>query len=155
VSEKEEKIGLPCTTSILRVCRKLDLDSVDTIDAIEEEDKDEDECNLHSFASGNLLGGKSMPVNYLHGILYLRYKWTLGDEGEELSLQFVRKWDDEAHKDDHLGHEQEEDLPIPWLAILFVDTAPDGRNRRVDEGGHLVDYERGWNRESWEKVTRL
>jgi hypothetical protein len=35
-----------CAVALLRVCRHLNLNAVDTVDAIKEKDQNEDECNL-------------------------------------------------------------------------------------------------------------
>lgn len=47
---------------------------------------------------------------YLHAILQLCYDWALGDEGKELAAPGEREGNDEGHEDDHLGHQEEEDL---------------------------------------------
>lgn len=62
----------------------------------------------------------------LQAILYLRNEGTLGYKGKELSFDFEREWDDEENKDDHLYHQQKEDLSTVSLArelpTLWMDT---------------------------------
>jgi len=72
---------------------ELDLNTVDTVDAINEENKDKNEGNLHS-------------------ILQFCYKRTLADEGEHFSADSEGKGDDEKHEECHLGHKEDEDKAI-------------------------------------------
>lgn len=44
--------------------------------------------------------------------MYLGDEGVLGDEDEEFSLQVEGHGDDESHKDEHLKHEEGEDLVI-------------------------------------------
>jgi len=81
------------STLLLVGLGELDLDSIDAVHAIDEEDKDEDEGNLHS-------------------ILDFCDEWGLRDEGKHLSADCVWKRDDEEHEEHHLTDEQEEDETV-------------------------------------------
>lgn len=48
----------------------------------------------------------------LQTVLQLCDQWALGHEGKELALDGERHWHDQAHEDDHLGHQKEEDLYV-------------------------------------------
>ena len=47
---------------------------------------------------------------YLHAILELGYYGALRDEREELAAPGERQRDDESTEDEHLRHQEEEDL---------------------------------------------
>lgn len=49
-------------------------------------------------------------ATYLHAILQFGNYRTLRDEGEELAAPCERQRDDESTEDEHLRHQQEEDL---------------------------------------------
>jgi hypothetical protein len=103
---------VPATTVFgRREGRKLNLNTVDAVYAVNEEDKNEDKGNLIQMAQ---LAVFHVPCPddfaYLHSILQFRYYRALGDEREELTAPSEWQWDDESHEDDHLGHQQEEDL---------------------------------------------
>lgn len=47
---------------------------------------------------------------YLQSILQLGYDWALGDESKQLTLDCVRKRDDESHEHGHLEDQEEKHL---------------------------------------------
>lgn len=108
---------------LLRSSRELHLNSVDAINAVDEEDKYEDKCNFQP-------------------ILYFGHNWVLGDEAtqsiggqlgvpahkkrgsttsaagnirKDLALHAKRQRHDEEHEQSHLQHQQDKYL-------LFVKT---------------------------------
>jgi len=72
---------------------ELNLNSVDAVHAVNEENQDEDECNLHS-------------------ILQFCYQWTLAYEGKHLSADGEGEGNDEEHEERHLCYEQQEDETV-------------------------------------------
>jgi hypothetical protein len=74
--------------------REFELYAVDTVDAVHEEDENEDEGDL-----GTKLGigcsGVFSSLPYFQPILQLGDYRALGDEGEEAALDVERQWYDE------------------------------------------------------------
>lgn len=67
--------------------------AIDTINAIEEKNQDEDECDLEA-------------------VLYLGYDWVFGEEGKHFPFDGKGHRDDEQHEERHLCYEEQEDESI-------------------------------------------
>lgn len=77
----------------------LELNTVDAVDAVKEQDENEDERDLHA-------------------ILKLRYDGRLREEGEELATNGERQWHDQRDEDDHLDDEEHKHLETCILLAL-------------------------------------
>lgn len=93
-------VRLRCRSTLVLGLRQLNLNAVDTIDAVDEQDQDEDEGDLQA-------------------VLEFGDQWVFGDEGEELALHGKGERDDEGHEDHHLEDEEGEDLKTHLLALLL------------------------------------
>jgi hypothetical protein len=113
------------------------LNAIDTVDAVNEEDEDEDEGNLEFVSEWVPPAKGELDIAYLHSILQLCYERTLRDVGEQLPTPGEWHRDDEHHEEHHLKHEKQKHL---WSDIASV------------QAGQTV---RGWvslpgcSRESW------
>ena len=87
------------------------LNTVDTVDTVNEEDKNEDERNLSRCEHSAHHWGLCEEA-YLHAILHSRYDGAVGYEGKKLALHGVWKGDDEQPEDAHLEHQECEHLEI-------------------------------------------
>lgn len=52
-------------------CRQLNLNTIDSVDAVDEQDQDEDECNLNSVSTSSAYNIQAID---LHAILQFRYQ---------------------------------------------------------------------------------
>jgi hypothetical protein len=86
----KEQCGSPSALLVAHA-RELNLHAVHAVDAVHEQDQDEDERDLHA-------------------ILQFGHDGALRDEGEELAAPGERQRDDEGKEDEHLRHQEEEDL---------------------------------------------
>lgn len=68
-----------------------------------------------------------MEAIYLQPILQFRDYWALGYEGKEFAFDCERHWHDQAHEDNHLGHQQEKDLGI----LVSLHISMEGKMRRT------------------------
>jgi hypothetical protein len=94
---------------------ELDLNAVDTVNAVNEQDEDEDEGDLRSVRY--VLPSHALSVSsYLQAVLQLRDERVLAYEGKQRSLDFERHGDDQGHEDDHLEDEKSEDLQCRALS---------------------------------------
>jgi hypothetical protein len=94
-------------------------------------------------------------VTHLHSILNLGNKRTLGNECKKLSLHFVGKGDNEAHKDHHLCHQKQEDLEAAVSISQSSEAFLDEHDRRVNKGSHACFSRWVVTGEDWDEVTKL
>ena len=84
-------LGDLLSTLVVAHTAELNLHAVHAVDAVNEQDQDEDK-------------------RYLHPILQLGYYGALGYEGKELAAPGERQRDNKGEEDGHLRHQKEEDL---------------------------------------------
>jgi hypothetical protein len=108
-------VDLRSSSALVFGLREFELYAVDAIDAVHEEDENEDEGDL-GIKSGIRCRSVFSVLPYFQPILQLGDYRALGDEGEEAALDVERQWYDERHEHQHLKHEQCKDLAAELLA---------------------------------------
>jgi hypothetical protein len=96
------------STRIIARARKLDLNAVNAVYTVNEQDQNEYEGYLLGYQQ--MLLPSTASLSHLHSILELRHDWALRNECEELAAPGERKGDDQGAEDEHLCHQEEEDL---------------------------------------------
>lgn len=120
--------GVRCLVALTGL-RQFNLHPIDTVDAVDEENQDEDEGDLQAvleLRDDGILGDKTVAQDFISHLLPLAGQIGLGeraregfvDSREHLPLDCEGKRNDEEHKQTHLCHEQEEDLAVELQLVV-------------------------------------
>jgi hypothetical protein len=121
------------STRIIARARKLDLNAVNAVDTVNKQDQNEYEGYL--LKDQQMLLPSIASLSHLHSILELRHDWALRDECEELAAPGERKGNDQGAEDEHLCHQEEEDLGKDESQFVSQNYRVRGSRKNTEELG--------------------
>lgn len=97
-------------------CRQLNLNTIYSVNAVDEQDQDEDESDLDPVST---ISAYNIRTADLHAILQFRYQWIPWDKGKKLALPYEWKRYNEQHENTHLRNKQEEYLESNLVSLTW------------------------------------